>query len=72
MNRIAWLGQAAVCFSKGVPSVFRSGWNLLSETQKTRANQIAFEYLNIWLKNNGMEDVKNLDDALTSRQSTIY
>jgi len=48
MNRIAWLGQAAVCLHLGIPSRFRGGYNLLSEDEKTKADETALEYLNKW------------------------
>lgn len=71
MNRIAWLGQAALCYAEGIPSVFRSGFNLLNDEDQHKANCIALEYLNKWLKRNGHEEV-SLDDGLTTRQATIY
>lgn len=72
MNRIAWLGQAAVCYASGVPAKFCSGWNLLSKDQQDNANQIALTYLNKWLKANGLERV-DLNEALSlGRQVNIY
>jgi hypothetical protein len=38
MNRIAWLGQAAMCYSEGVPSIYCSGFNQLTESQQDHAN----------------------------------
>lgn len=71
MNRIAWLGQAAVCYESGIPSCFCSGFNLLSEDQQLTANNNALDFLNAWLADHGFDRVK-LDDAMTTRQSTIY
>lgn len=71
MNRIAWLGQAAVCYESGIPSCFCSGFNLLSEKQQSEANNIALEYLNKWLVNHDMQEV-DLQDAMTVRTSTLY
>jgi hypothetical protein len=71
MNRIAWLGQASLCYAEGIPSTFRGGFNLLTDEQKEEANNTALKYLNIWLKNNGMDTV-DMDQAMPSRQSTIY
>jgi ParB-like chromosome segregation protein Spo0J len=72
MNRIAWLGQAAACYAMGIPSSFRGGFNLLTESQKQRANGIALEYLNKWLAVNGRPEV-TLDQAYSGdRQSDIY
>ena len=72
MNKIAWLGQAAMCYMTGVPSVFCSGFNLLSEEQQEHANLIAFEYLNKWLRNYGSSELE-LNEALgNGRQVDLY
>ena len=71
MNRIAWLGQAALCFAKGIPSVFRGGYNLLSPEQQDRANATALEYLNQWLEQHARDTVTE-EDAQTSLQMNIY
>ena len=71
LNRIAWLGQASVCYESGIPSVYCGGYNLLTEKQQQAADEMALKYLNLWLEKNNMELV-NLDDARTSRQSTLY
>lgn len=72
MNRIAWLGQASVCYATGVPSVFCSGFNLLSDDQKDMANNIALEYLNKWLVENNRKPV-TIESALSiGRQTELY
>lgn len=72
MNRIAWLGQASVCAYLGIPSVFCSGFNLLSELDQQRANKTALEYLNMWLVKNNMTPV-TMDAALSNgRQVELY
>jgi hypothetical protein len=72
MNRIAWLGQAAVCYHSGVPAKFSSGWNLLSDAQKEDANKVALSYLNKWLSMNNREEV-NIEEALIiDRQIELY
>lgn len=72
MNRIAWLGQAAMCYATGVPSVFCSGFNRLSIEEQERANNTALEYLNIWLERNNRQTI-DLETALsTGRQVDIY
>lgn len=48
MNRIAWLGQAAMCIDTGVPSRFRAGFKLLSEQQQNEANLAAYIHLMAW------------------------
>lgn len=72
MNRIAWLGQAAMCAATGVPAAFRSGFFLLSEQEQQRANEIALEYLNKWLEANGRASVTMQEAYSGDRQSDIY
>lgn len=72
MNRIAWLGQACLCYAKGIPSVYRSGYYLLNEDQQLKANSIALEYLNKWLLNNGRKEVTLDEGLLTDKQAEIY
>jgi len=72
MNRIAWLGQAAMCYSTGVPSKFCSGFNLLTNEQQEKANKIALDYLNIWMKKYNRLEV-TMEEALSiGRQINIY
>lgn len=72
MNRIAWLGQAAVCYLTGVPSTFSRGWFALSKEQQSKANETANEYLNKWRANNNMDSIE-LEEALSDgRQVNIY
>ena len=72
MNRIAWLGQASVCYLTGVPSKFSAGWNLLSVEEQDLANELALKYLNKWMKENNREEL-TMDEALSiGRQVNIY
>jgi len=72
MNRIAWLGQAAVCYESGVPSRYSSAWNKLTEEEKNSANKVAFEYLNKWLENNDMQEIGLNEALLIGRQVELY
>lgn len=72
MNRIAWIGQAAMCYETGVPSKFCSGFNLLSEQQKQEANEIALEVLNDWLLMNGRDPIEMHEALNQSRQVELY
>lgn len=72
MNRIAWLGQAALCYAKRIPSVYRGGFNLLTEDQQKAANGIALEYLNKWLVSYNIPEVSIEDALLIDKQSEIY
>lgn len=72
MNRIAWLGQAALCHARGIPSDFKGGFQLLTEDEQNAANSIALEYLNKWLSSQGKEPVSMEDALANGRQSEIY
>lgn len=72
MNRIAWLGQAAMCYATGVPSKYCAGFNRLTNEQQENANNIALEYLNLWNEKYGRSKI-NLEEALSlGRQVNIY
>jgi ParB-like chromosome segregation protein Spo0J len=71
MNRIAWLGQAALCRKYGISSEFRSGYQLLTPEQQLAADEVALVALNKWLAANGREAV-SMEVANPSRQSDIY
>lgn len=72
MNRIAWLGQAAVCYSTGIPSKFCAGWSQLTPDQQNIANELALEYLNKWMVKYDRPAL-TMEDALSiGRQVNIY
>ena len=72
MNRIAWLGQAAMCYATGVPSVFCSGFNRLTEDKQNKANNIALKYLNKWMVQNNRPEI-DIEEALSiNRQTQLY
>jgi hypothetical protein len=71
MNRIAWLGQAAMCIETGVPSEFRGGFSLMTKEQQEEANLLALKYLNKWMVKNNRPELQ-LEEAMTDRQSDIY
>lgn len=71
MNRVAWLGQASVAMSLGVPSVCRGGYQLLTDEQKYAADQLALRYLNAWLEANGKPQLM-LADAIGRTEAELY
>jgi hypothetical protein len=71
MNRIAWLGQAALAYHYGIPSRFRGGYNLLTDEQKKNADLKALEYLNVWLGRNGHETL-TLEAAQSKTEANLY
>lgn len=72
MNRIAWLGQSALCYAHGIPRRFRSGYMLLTDEEKLAANTAALEYLNIWLAGRGEEPLVTLEDAASKTEMDLY
>lgn len=71
MNRIAWLGQAALCAEKGIPSTFRGGFHYLTQEQKDRADAIALEYLNKWLTKHD-RPILTIEQAASKTEANLY
>lgn len=72
LNRIAWLGQAAVAYKYKVPSRFSSGWTMLTKEEQDKANEVAFKHLTEWLKKNNLPEI-TLEEALQpDRQVELY
>lgn len=71
MNRIAWLGQASLCIAYGIPSIFRGGFNLLTESEQLTANETALVYLNKWLVTNGRSELI-MEEASSKTEADIY
>ena len=49
INRIAWIGQSAMCIYSGISCFFRGGYYLLNEQEKMSANNLAESYLQKWI-----------------------
>lgn len=71
MNRIAWLGQAALSIKHGIPSRYRGGYNKLSDEQKYLADMSALKYLNKWREKYG-EHPLMLADAQSKTEVDLY
>lgn len=72
MNRIAWLGQAAVCYHSGVPSRYSSAWFDIDEETRKKADETALRYLNKWMLLNNYNEA-DLDEAASiGRQIELY
>lgn len=50
INRVAWLGQASMCITHGLPSVFKGGFRLLTQDEQDIANSVAKRRLDQWLE----------------------
>lgn len=71
MNRIAWLGQAAMAYAHRVPSMCRGGFNRLTDNEKRAADALALTYLNKWLLARG-ELPLNIFEAQSKTEADIY
>jgi len=56
LNRIAWIGQAAMCIETSIPSCFRAGFKLLTKEKADMANSIADNNLKKWIYINEKKD----------------
>ena len=72
MNRIAWLGQAAMCYATGIPSKYCSGFNLLTDKEKEAANGVALISLNEWLRKTNQDEVSMEEGLNLGKQVEIY
>tara|TARA_R110000803_G_scaffold149611_3_gene215034 strand:+ start:610 stop:1041 length:432 start_codon:yes stop_codon:yes gene_type:complete len=71
INRIAWLGQAAMCIDSGIPSVYRSGYKLLNSQQQAIANNTAQEFLNKWIKSKYDKQDRTQDDGIHKKMGSL-
>ena len=71
MNRVAWLGQASACIALGLPSIYRGGFHLLTESEQATANATALEYLNRWLVARN-EPPLTMDEAQSKTLPNLY
>ena len=71
MNRIAWLGQAALAYVHKIPSRYRGGYNLLTEEQQEAADRKAFEYMNKWMRDNGHAEL-TWEEAQSRTEANLY
>lgn len=71
MNRIAWLGQAAMCIAHGIPAKYRGGFNMLTDEQQNTANLVALGALNMWLHERG-EPMHTLETAVSKTEANLY
>ena len=71
MNRIAWLGQAALAYHCHIPSCFRTGFHLLTPEQQKAADKMALKYLNLWLQRRGEPPLK-MEEAQSKTIPNLY
>lgn len=56
MNRVAWLGQAAMCIETGLSRKHRGGFMLLTNKERSDANKAAQSALDKWLKEHAQKN----------------
>ena len=71
MNRIAWLGQAALAYRHHIPACFRVGFHRLTPKQQQAADEKALEYLNKWMERHG-EKPLTMDAARSKTIPNLY
>jgi hypothetical protein len=62
-NRVAWLGQAAMCHYSKISRQFRAGYCLLSQQEANAADEAAKQFLIDWINN---EHAKNKNSGIRS------
>lgn len=72
LNRIAWLGQAAMAYRYQIPAIYSSGWKLLSDEERANADSVALGVLNEWLKKNNLSEVTLEEATSFDRQIELY
>tara|TARA_R110000751_G_scaffold170945_2_gene277541 strand:- start:294 stop:1424 length:1131 start_codon:yes stop_codon:yes gene_type:complete len=72
MNRIAWLGQAAVCYHSGVPSRYSGAWMDLDKKTREKADNTALIYLNKWTSTNSRPLINLEEGSSVGRQIELY
>ncbi len=71
MNRLAWLGQSAMCIVHKVPAQFRGGFVRLTSEEQLAANVAALDVLNMWLLIRG-EPALTLETAQSKTEANLY
>jgi ParB-like chromosome segregation protein Spo0J len=72
MNRIAWLGQAAMCYATGIPAAFCNGYSMMSAAEQEAADAAALKYLNRFLVDSGRPPLESLKDAERRTEPELY
>lgn len=71
MNRIAWMGQASLCYARGIPSIFCGGFNRLSQEEQAEANRLALKYINVWMDRNN-HPALTMEQAESKTKANLY
>ena len=71
MNRIAWMGQAAMCIESRVSKFFCGGYFLLTKEQQDAADKVALDAINIWMEQGGVPAL-TMDQAIGKSKADLY
>lgn len=71
MNRIAWIGQSAMCYDTGIPAVYRGGFMRLTPDEQAAANECALGVLNFWLRSRGEKQL-TMTEAQSKTEANLY
>lgn len=71
MNRIAYMGQAALAYKFGIPSNCRGGYHRLTPEQQTAADLAALDAINEWMVGHGW-DPYTLDTIKSRTEANLY
>lgn len=72
MNRIAWLGQAAMCYATGIPAKFCNGYSMMTRDEQEKADLAALAYLNRFLEGSGRPTIGSLEGAERRTEPELY
>ena len=71
MNRVAWLGQAAMAYAHHIPSCCRGGYNRLTPEEQAAADALALRYLNLWREQYGEPELDS-EQVKSRTQADLY
>lgn len=72
LNRIAWMGQAALAYKYGIPSSYRGGYFLLTKEQQYAADMAALKYINLWMERQQYPTLEYTTARAAKVKQTLY
>lgn len=72
MNRIAWMGQAALAYQYKIPAKYRGGYHDLTKDEQVIADNIALEAINEWLELNSYSERHTLQSIESKTEVDLY
>lgn len=72
LNRVAWMGQAALAYKHNIPAHCRSGFRLLTEEEQKAADAVALKYINRWMRKQGYPELSEAQAKATTFKAELY